>query len=503
MPGGKRAAPGKGPKQGPSRERDWSDSGLHLVLKSKKTPHGPFTKPVIEMDLKFDPLITGEMTWEQLTPEIGIAYLRDQENKMEETYNKHFLLTNNHLIDTLIEEVNAGADDTVRVYVNDQGFFGSGGSQFVGEKIKPKKDEKPDYYDIKWRKPNGYLQVAMARGEVPSKAGYIAWRSEQAKAGAAGQTCMNDEVCKIFMEGTLRKRVAVLTKTEEAFIAYRKTHGVAVATASTESKKRERSPTPALEHQDAEQEGVADATQKSPVDHELRPEENGVEVDMAPSADEDDGADDTDSAQREALQPAVPSHPTKHPKTLRSWLRPHGAPGVSAERTSGVTVVRTVVGVPVVRPAFPKEGRDPTLFAPPSSIQQVARYAGMCTPLKKYLMKRKLWGIASSAHWRAIGDWCKTTEGISYLKESGLDPESFHLDHVRDKKHTPLHHAYNCVFMPGGANSHFKDRSDAEKMAYVGEHAAKVSAAAVKFVIEQASKGIDMSKFNAATALMA
>lgn len=147
----------------------------------------------------------------------------------------------------------------------------------------------------------------------------------------------------------------------------------------------------------------------------------------------------------------------------------------------------------------PVEGRDPNLYTPPGAVFQQARYAGMCDPLKKYLVGRHLWRYQGDAHWHGIREWSKTTSGRQYLRDCGLDPESFHLDHIHDKNHTPLHHAFNCYFMPGGANSHFKDRCNDEKMAYIGEQAATISGAFLKWYMEAANKlSIDCSRFSVA-----
>lgn len=168
-----------------------------------------------------------------------------------------------------------------------------------------------------------------------------------------------------------------------------------------------------------------------------------------------------------------------------------------------------VVGVPITPVEKPSKksktlkGRDPNLWKPPNAVFQQARFAGTCTPLKKYLLKQHLWKTQGTAHWNAIGEWCKTKEGRKYLQTCGIDPQGVTLDHIRDKNHTPIHHAMNCYFMPGGANAHFNNRSDDEKEAYVGSMAADVSKAFVKWYIEKANTlTIDCSKFDYSSALM-
>ena len=145
----------------------------------------------------------------------------------------------------------------------------------------------------------------------------------------------------------------------------------------------------------------------------------------------------------------------------------------------------------------PKRSKE--LYKPPNAVFQQARYAGFCLPLRKYLKQNKLWSQASKAHWKAISVWTKTTEGRNYIRDAGLDPE----DHIHDKNKTPVWHAFNCFFMASSVNSHFGDRTDKEKMTYVGETAEQVSSAFVKFYIEEATKlQVDCAKFNPAVALM-
>jgi hypothetical protein len=188
---------------------------------------------------------------------------------------------------------------------------------------------------------------------------------------------------------------------------------------------------------------------------------------------------------------------TKRPRALTMACEPAAAAAVVASEP-------LPVGVPVARPAQPKapkkpkkqkavQGRDPTLFAPPSNVQQLGRYAGICTPLIKYLKTHKLFDDAGSAHWKGIREWCKTPEGVALLREAGIDPASFHLDHIQDKHKTPLHHAYNCCFMPGGANSHFGDRVDDEKKAYVGDVAWDMSREAINWLVTESR--VNWSKF--------
>lgn len=147
--------------------------------------------------------------------------------------------------------------------------------------------------------------------------------------------------------------------------------------------------------------------------------------------------------------------------------------------------------------------RSAELYKPPNEVMQMARYAGMISSLKKYLMKRGVWSQNSKAHWNCISDWTKTDKGREYLRACDLHPEGIHLDHIYDKEHTPLYHAYNCYFMPGSTNSHFNKLTGDEKMKYVGCHARKMSTAFLKWYLQKAAKlKIDCSKFNNAQVTM-
>lgn len=155
---------------------------------------------------------------------------------------------------------------------------------------------------------------------------------------------------------------------------------------------------------------------------------------------------------------------------------------------------------PISKKQKPSHERDPTMYKPPSAGTQLTRYAGICVPLKKYM--KSAWGKANKSHWKVIRRWCQTPEGRKYLREDAkLDPDSVHLDHIQDKNSTPVHHAFNCYFMPGGPNSHFKDNSSAEKMAYVGDNAAKISKTFVTWYIEM-STGVDCFKFDVGKATL-
>ena len=204
------------------------------------------------------------------------------------------------------------------------------------------------------------------------------------------------------------------------------------------------------------------------------------------------------------LVTATPLPIAKEPTPSVLGKRP--APvAVAAVATAGVSTARVGSCKRILPAKAAVAGRDPSLYAPPTSaLKQQARYAGTCQPLKKYLTQRRLWTKQHPDHWDAIREWCKTSGGREWLRECGLDPEGVHLDHIHDKKHIPINHAFNCYFMPGGANSHFGDRSDDDKVAYVGDQAWTTSWAFITWYIKMAGQlSLDCSKFTMAKALMA
>ena len=204
----------------------------------------------------------------------------------------------------------------------------------------------------------------------------------------------------------------------------------------------------------------------------------------------------------------VSTHPTYSNDSLSPSLgfKPTASkrpPSPSLQQNNTITdlsvLAQSVKRVPKVSK---QKERDPVLHAPPSAAKQWIRYAGTCQPLKIYLTRLRLWKRQGGAHWDAIGDWMKTKEGCEWLRECGLDPNSVHRDHIHDKNHTPVHHALNCYFMPGGTNSHFRDRLSEEKMKYIGEQASAISTAFIKWYIESANAlSIDCSKFDATKVL--
>ena len=67
-----------------------------------------------------------------------------------------------------------------------------------------------------------------------------------------------------------------------------------------------------------------------------------------------------------------------------------------------------------------------------------------------------------------IREWARTPDGIAHLRACELPPDGFHVDHVVPDHLGGPSHVCNAHLMPASANSHFGDRFDAEKRAFVG-----------------------------------
>ena len=117
----------------------------------------------------------------------------------------------------------------------------------------------------------------------------------------------------------------------------------------------------------------------------------------------------------------------------------------------------------------------PGLRNPPDAYKQLLRTAARCQPLKNYLKKKKKFNRMGMAHWNCIREWAQTQDGVNWLKNSDLDPLSFHLHHVKAKASGGHFSIYNCVFLPGSVNSWFGSLDSREMRAYIGEDAANVS----------------------------
>ena len=129
--------------------------------------------------------------------------------------------------------------------------------------------------------------------------------------------------------------------------------------------------------------------------------------------------------------------------------------------------------------------------------KQMLLYAPYNPSLRKYLSARNLLKHQGQAHWNAIREWTYTPEGYKTLAMCGLAPEGIQLDHICPKANGRVDYMYNCFFMPAAVNSHFKDRYDDEKKAYIGEVAANESRKFIKWYIDQTSKTmLDCSKYS-------
>ena len=119
---------------------------------------------------------------------------------------------------------------------------------------------------------------------------------------------------------------------------------------------------------------------------------------------------------------------------------------------------------PLARKLSPAE-----LWTPPTADVQIMRYAALNTSLAKFLKERGVYNVAGKPHWACIREWVATDQGHAALRSAALDPLSVHLDHVVPDNLGGVSCLFNCVFMPGSANSHFGCFFTPEKHAFVGK----------------------------------
>ena len=128
----------------------------------------------------------------------------------------------------------------------------------------------------------------------------------------------------------------------------------------------------------------------------------------------------------------------------------------------------------------------------PQPAQQLLRYAGVCAPLKEYLVERNVWSRSDNAHWEAIVDWCKTDDGVEWLVAAGLDPSRTVPQVIQGRGHgCLLQHAYNCCFVPDHVPTDTEHVPESQWCAFVGSLGVKQSSDAMQWVISQ----VDMSGF--------
>ena len=144
-------------------------------------------------------------------------------------------------------------------------------------------------------------------------------------------------------------------------------------------------------------------------------------------------------------------------------------------------------------------GEHAAPFQPhPDSWVRDFRYAADITALRKHLEEKRLWASHGSAHWLAILEWARSTEGCRYLQKAAeLDTEGIHLHHIIAGNHDGLYHAYNCYFMSASDASHFGDRFDEEKKEFIGTRAvAGAEGFSFWYTQEEKKRAIDCSNFD-------
>lgn len=133
---------------------------------------------------------------------------------------------------------------------------------------------------------------------------------------------------------------------------------------------------------------------------------------------------------------------------------------------------------------------------PPSEISKLLRTAARIPPLVKWLKKRGSYALMNKKQWRDIRLWTETEAGNAWLTSSGLDPLSFHLHHVKAQARGGFDSVFNCVFVPGSANSWWGAADSEEMRDYIGTEACRLSDTHAKWAAVQVSKGVDQSKFD-------
>jgi hypothetical protein len=156
----------------------------------------------------------------------------------------------------------------------------------------------------------------------------------------------------------------------------------------------------------------------------------------------------------------------------------------------------TVPAVPAPSGA-PVEISDPfAAVDAPSKSQQLLRTCGRILPLISYLKKKKCYEFMTKAQFNAIRAWTKEPEGRQWVKESGLDPDSFHIHHVHAAARGGMDSVFNLCFVPGGLNSSWGDNFSEAMRAYVGEDACRLSAAHSNFIRKEVAKGVSQTRFD-------
>jgi hypothetical protein len=125
----------------------------------------------------------------------------------------------------------------------------------------------------------------------------------------------------------------------------------------------------------------------------------------------------------------------------------------------------------------PKKDEAPDRRKPPNPCIQLLRTAATCSPLISYLKARNKLTPMGKAHWKAIGDWTKTEEGMQWLVMAGIDPLGVQLDHIvaQNGIGSGYDSVFNCYFMPPAPNSWFGEYDTREKREYIGKQAVEIA----------------------------
>jgi hypothetical protein len=142
---------------------------------------------------------------------------------------------------------------------------------------------------------------------------------------------------------------------------------------------------------------------------------------------------------------------------------------------------------------------------PPNACVQMLRTAALCAPLISYLKARNKFTTMGKAHWKAIGDWTKTEEGMAWLRAAEIDPLGVQLDHIVSQNGMGAGYdsIFNCYFMPPAPNQWFDSFDNREKRAYIGKQAFEIARRFSKWIkhkVERLAKQnpelFDQNKFN-------
>lgn len=132
-------------------------------------------------------------------------------------------------------------------------------------------------------------------------------------------------------------------------------------------------------------------------------------------------------------------------------------------------------------------------YRAPQPAERLLRTCALTVGLKRYLREKKKLALDDRSVFHAISDWAKNTEeGRKWIKDCGLSPDSFCVDHVIPQSLGGRSCIYNAHFMPCGTNSHLGNMTNAEKKRYVGEMQVAIATANARWAAKHA---VDHSQF--------